>query len=306
MKLIAYSAAILLSATSAASAVTFTAADLLHGFNNIVLTDRSGGAETEGTVFVGGNDSSSANVNPDGEGNVDLGGGIVGSYIVGGNVSGNTNLNNGNAQIGGAVTGTLNNNGLGSVNTGVVGIPVAEVRTILENLSVDLAAEATTAGGTANTGDTNNINFQSGAGDADQIQFFNIAGTVLNSGTFNGVTAPAGVTTIINVSGANVSIGVNANLTQPNVLFNFFEATTLNITSAFNYSILAPLANITQNGGGINGTVVSNNLVQNAEIRPLHFTGNLPTETVLTPSPATALLMISGMAGLAAFARRKG
>ena len=51
---------------------------------------------------------------------------------------------------------------------------------------------------------------------------------------------------------------------------------------------------------------LTNNLVQNAEIRPLHFTGNLPTETVLTPSPATALLMISGMAGLAAFARRKG
>ncbi len=177
MKLIAYSAAILISATSAASAVTFTAADLLHGFNNIVLTDRSGGAETEGTVFVGGNDSSSANVNPDGEGNVDLGGEIVGGYIVGGNVSGSTNLINGNAQIGGAVTGTLNNNGTGSVNTGIVGIPVADVRTILENLSLDLAAEATTAGGTANTGDTNNINFQSGAGDADQIQFFNIAGT---------------------------------------------------------------------------------------------------------------------------------
>ena len=90
-------------------------------------------------------------------------------------------------------------------------------------------------------------------------------------------------------------------------MFNFFEATSLNINTAFNYSIPAPLADITQNGGGINGMVVSNNLQQNAEIRPSHFTGNLPAgDTIMMPSPAAALLMISGLAGLAAFARRKG
>ena len=81
-------AAVLASIAQTATAATFTAQDLLHGFNNIVLTDLHATAETEGTIFVGGNYSGGATVNPDLEPNVDLGGGVVGTFVVGGDVTG--------------------------------------------------------------------------------------------------------------------------------------------------------------------------------------------------------------------------
>ena len=92
-------------------------------------------------------------------------------------------------------------------------------------------------------------------------------GTLYVGGNITGITSPAGVTTIINVSGTNPTIGINANnnINKNDVLFNFYEARSLTVNSTFNYSILAPKADVTLNDGGVFGTVVSNNLDQNAE-----------------------------------------
>lgn len=315
MKRLLTAAAIALATTSTASA--YTTQDLLNNFTNIVLNDLDAGAETEGTLYVGGNITGAGyTVNPDHKPNVDLGGGISGSLVVGGNVANVLNLEFGDAQIGGAVTGTINNNGAGTVNTGVAGIPTADITTRFQMLAMDLATNPDTAGGVANTGDINNINFASGAGDANMIQYFNISGSLLSGGNITGITSPAGVTTIINVSGTNPTIGINANnnTNKSDVLFNFYEATSLTVNSTFNYTILAPKADVSLNGGGVFGTVVSNNLDQNAEIRPYNntatddpggFSGNLPAEAVETPVPTALLLIAGGLAGIAGFARRK-
>ncbi|MCA8926497.1 MAG: choice-of-anchor A family protein [Alphaproteobacteria bacterium] len=300
-------ALVALATPSAASA--YTAESLLHGINNIVLNDLDASAETQGTVYVGNNyNGSGGNVNPDGMPDFDLGSGIAGSLVVGGDINAVVNLNNGSAQIGGAVNGTLNNNGSGAMQVGVAGIPTADITSLLQNLSTDLASNPDTPGGTANTTDPNNVNFVSGSGDANGIQFFNISGSVLAGGTLTGITAPAGVTTIVNVGGTGPTIGINANQLGPDVLVNFYEASTLTINTAFNYSILAPFANVVQNGGGIFGTLVSYNLDQNAEVRPyaattIPYGGILPAQQV--PAPAGLALILGGLAGITVLARRK-
>lgn len=299
-----------LAATAAAclsmlpvAAQAVTAQDLLNGWNNIVLNDLQANAETEGTLFVGNDYTGGATVNPDNEPGVDLGNGLTVSLAVGGDVtSTGLNVNNGDVAIGGA-NNTANTNG-GTVTAGVAGIPTAQYISTFQTLSAELNALSDT-GGTANTSDQNNINFQSVAG-PDGIAVFHIDGSVLANGTFNGISAPSGVTTIINVSGTAPTIGVNGNFTDTMVLFNFYEATSLNIQSAFNYSILAPLATVTLNGGGINGTVVSYNLTQNAEIRPAHFQGNLPSSaSTVVPIPGAAGLLLSALVFGGIAARRR-
>ena len=172
--------------------------------------------------------------------------------------------------------------------------------TISRDASLELADWDDTPGGTANISDRNNISFDA-VGDANNIAVFNISADALSSGTFKGVNAEPDVTVIINVSGTSATVGVNGNETGSNVLFNFYEAVTLNIDTAFNYSILAPLANIRLQGGGINGTVVSNNLTQNAEIRPDNFSGTFAFEAPGAPSsvpaPPALWLMEGGLAG---------
>ena len=158
-------------------------------------------------------------------------------------------------------------------------------------------------GGTANTSDQNNINFQSVANSAN-VAVFNIDGSVLQTGTFNGVNADPGVTTIINVAGTDVTIGVNANQTQSSVIFNCYEATSLTINSTFNYSVLAPFADVMLRGGGLNGTLVSFNLQQDAEVRPPLYDGIIPPTTVV-PVPAAAYLLLTGIAALGGMAARR-
>lgn len=287
-----------------AQAAGVSARDLLQSFNNIVLNDLTTNVETEGTLYVGGDyNGNGSTVNPQGLPNGDLGNGISGSLVVGGDINASAvNLNGGHAVIGGTDFGDLGLNNGSTKSEGVSGIPVAEVTSAFQSFSNELAGMATT-GGVANTSDQNNISFTSVA-NAQNVAVFDIDGSVLQTGTFHGVTADPGVTTVINVGGANVTIGVNANLTQSSVIFNFYEATTLTINSTFNYSVLAPFADVTLRGGGLNGTLVSFNLQQDAEVRPPLYDGDIPPTTVV-PLPAAAYLLLTGIAALGGMAARR-
>ncbi len=327
-----------------AAATPLSGLDLMRVFNNIVLGNLQTNVETEGTLFVGGNyTGNGATVNPRNLPDVDLGGGVSGAFVVGGALSAaNVNLNNGSAHIGGSVSTNFNNNGGGDIAIGgafagalnlnggaatiagarsgninlnggsvtqapVAPVPVAEVAATLLALSSELSMLDAT-GGIASLSDNNNVSFQSVAG-PDGIAVFNLdfdtnASIFGVAGTFNGVNAAPGVTTIVNVAGKNVSWRLNANQTFPSVLFNFFEAEELSIQASFNVSILAPKAAVRLSGGGINGTLVSGNLFQDAEVRPLTFQGDLPPVSQV-PLPASAFLLLGGLGFLGGLRARR-
>lgn len=304
--------AILMSTIAAAvpvQAASFDARLLMRSFNAIVLNDLDTQVETEGTVYVGGDYVGGATVNKNHDANVDLGNGISGSLIVGGNFTGqngnpgNINLQSGDAFFGGSINGNINNNGGGIISTGVTGIPVNDIKTMMIDFSAELAALAPT-GGVANLSDNNNLGFVANP-DANNVAVFHIDDSALgNSGTYKGVTADPGVTTVINVSGKHVNVNMNMNLTQNTVIYNFYEAETLNIGASFNASILAPLADLVLTGGGVKGTLVANNLDQNSEIRAPLYVGTIPVTSVPLPAPILMLLTALGALGVASQRRR--
>lgn len=304
-----------------AQAAPVSAEDLISGFNTIVLGDLTSGPETEGTVFVGGSISGNAtNVNPDGIGNFTFGNGLSGALFVGGDLNATVAVHSGDTVIGGSINGTLNNNGGGTVTQGVgvnglSGIPVAEVADLLTGLSTQLAGLEDT-GGIISLSDQNRQSFNVGIA-PPAISVFNLteddASDLNRSGTFFGVLnddmtlLDDGLTAIINVAGKNASLAFNPGgqlgsaLGQTNVIFNFFEAETLNISGSGHFGILAPFADVTLGGGGVNGFVVAGALTQGAEIRPVNdetFTGELPPSAV--PLPASLLMFLSAL-GLMGF-----
>ncbi|ATE63287.1 choice-of-anchor A family protein [Rhizorhabdus dicambivorans] len=235
-------------------------------------------------------------------GSVNAGGGIS----VGGNISGNFNNNGNNAvNYGGTSTAFANNTtftDLGPSFTNTLISQKNDIKASLTSLSSNLAALANTGGVTVG-GDSNN-------------QTINVTGSglkVLNwsEAMFEGnqnqqllVTLPSDATLVINVAGTDIDFNRNFNTfaNDERVLFNFYEATTVDIGRQFSGSILGVFADITGgNSGNIDGTVIGNNVRQNAngEIHNNYFQGDLSSigsgsSVVVAPEPSTWGLLILG------------
>lgn len=291
---------------SSLSAATVDAGDIIANFGLIVLNDLTASSETEVAVYVGGDvQSNGYTVNSDGVSDASIGG-ATGSFIVGGTVYGNNTINvdNGDAainQLSGGITIVTNN---GDLNTGV-SVPSDDVTDAFQQLSLDLAAEVDTAGVNLDTADQNIMTIDGGS---DSIAVLNVTDTYANflqSGTLTSVSTAG--TLIVNIPGTSITIGANANSGSSNVLFNFYEATSIQVNSTFDYGILAPLADITLQSGGTNTTVVGYNVTQMTEVRG-SFTGTLPTSgpsVAPVPLPASGVLLMGALAGTAALRRRK-
>ncbi|MFT4176339.1 MAG: choice-of-anchor A family protein [Luteolibacter sp.] len=118
------------------------------------------------------------------------------------------------------------------------------------------------------------------------------------------ISAPEGSTVLINVAGASVdwkNMGINLSGTdKQRVLYNFYEATSLNIASiSVQGSVLAPNADVTFNYGNLEGTLVANNLSGTGEFHHYAFQGTL----IPVPEPSSALLAL--LAGGIVLLRRK-
>lgn len=274
--------------------------------NNMNILGNNVPATTYGTgaLTVAGNANLSGS-------SINLGGGIN----VGGNLSGNYNNNGNNAvTYGGTNTSFANNttatNGGASFTNALIS-QKNDIKASLTSLSSNLAALANT-GGVAVGGDSNNQSITvTGSG----LQVLNWSEAMFE-GTSNqalNVTVPSGATLVINVAGTDIDFNRNFNTyaNMQNVLFNFYEATTVDIARQFSGSVLGVFADITGgNSGNIDGTVIGNNVVQNAngEIHNAYFQGDLSSlgsgqSVVVAPEPSTWGLLILGFGLIGAVLR---
>ena len=154
-----------------------------------------------------------------------------------------------------------------------------------------------------------------------QVDVFNVASTMFaNSSSWELAGLTAGQTLIFNISGSSGTFnngGVSFNpLSGYNVLFNFYEATTLDVRGVIG-SVLATKATVGPNYGVINGNVVVdawNSSVQvnaNHYFQPVEVTGfdvpgtpTTPTRRADVPEPAGVALFLGALA-MAGLVRRE-
>lgn len=286
---------------------------MLQSYNAISLGDFTmKSSHVEGTIYVGGNlhNQNATDVNGDRQSGAALGGALV----VGGNVTGQQiRVLDGDALIGGSDNGKVAMNGGGTLSTGA-SVPVDDVATAMRGLSALLAGMSTTNGASFDGSDRNSLKFTLGTGDADGFAVLNLTetqGAQLMTGGLNSFDSSGFAGVFINIAGTSFTRTGNWNAGANNVILNFFEAETYAGTSGnSNFGILAPFADVTNGGSGMNGFLVGETITNSAEIRPpytsdaLNYSGALPQVSAV-PLPAGGVLLVGALGGLALVRRRK-
>jgi choice-of-anchor A domain-containing protein len=146
------------------------------------------------------------------------------------------------------------------------------------------------------------------------LDVFNITAAQFASGILDVHTNPgAHPTIIINVIGnAAISGQFEYNeqqvsgdsQTTDNVLFNFPDASSVDINGQFSASILAPEA-VLSGGSQMDGTFIAAQIGSTGEVHYVPYTGDLPTDTPSVPEPGTLALVGTGILSIAGAVRRK-
>ncbi len=308
--LLAAAAATLLAAPAAASPVT--GVDALKVWNLIVLGDLTSTSEVEGRTFVGGNltgassnyqiavPAPSASEQPGltvignvigGTKNLNNGSGA----IVGGNVESGFNLNGGihAVQVGGTISNTnVNKN---QVRSGLA-TSDASFLTRLETQGMALAGSMKELSTSLGMLDANSQVQMSGnkatfnaSPDSRGVAVFSISASDLNRIGEIAFNLNGADTAVVNVSGASVLLNDNfLGGTQglgEHVIWNFGEAQTLDLSTAWGGSVLAPWASATTSNY-IQGSAVFGDLTQNGEMHLGTYAGGYSPP--VTPPPPTS------------------
>ena len=203
-------------------------------------------------------------------------------------------------------------------------------------LRSSLEAQSVLLGGLATTG-TIIGSGQNGFGDPS---FFVLSGTSATLNVFNitadeladanhpiDIVAPVGSTIIVNVSGTDVSLGTTIfyngqehtdSETTSDILFNFPDATSVNLNGELTASLLAPFAVLGGNGD-IDGTAIAAAIGDIGEAHNIEFDGTFPPTTPPStsqpppanqgvppvPEPGTLALVGTGIFSVAGALRRK-
>jgi choice-of-anchor A domain-containing protein len=285
------------------------------GLNNATLSLNGGSS-----VFIGGANSGNITVNG-GAGMIGVnssntatitanGGGTVMINGTSGNINGNgASTTTVDLPAPADNTGSINN---ATINYGAVNLsnPLANFtstfQTPLTTLSSQLEGQAANSTATSASG---TVTFNATPNSSGQA-VFDISASVLTAGDENVVFDANGATTIIvNVScgGSNCSITLpsstdflNPTTDASELLWNFYNAGTLDFGSEFGGSVLAPDATVA-NSNPIDGDVIANVFSGGGELHNYPFIGNL---TFATPEPASIVLFGLGLASLIAIRRR--
>jgi choice-of-anchor A domain-containing protein len=293
--------------TAVATAAPFTEWNLLVR-NNLTST-----SHVDGSALVGGNVSGTSVFSMHGV-TASNGAGLM----VGGSVSGNNQMNNsGNLFHGGSISGTIELNGGGSqVQQTGIGAVVNDAFAQANAYSSFLRDLAPT--GNLNVLDGTKGTFNSvatvGVG-SDRYAVYSMSQSVLGGMSELNMNFGSADIAVINfdasATGGAVTLNMNfiGGINQNNsgrIVWNFFNATTLNIGGNLSGMILGTGADLFLNGPGIYGTVVVDNVSQmNSEVRRRTFEGD--TQIVVVPLPPAAwagLAMLGGIAGVRAARRR--
>lgn len=332
LRKLASTAVIVAFPSVAAQAAPMSAAEILGLFNGVTQGDFISSQEVEGRLYVGGNlTGGTLQV-----GFKDVPASPLDELIVEGNSNiGTINAQNGSdVTIGGAATGTIElNGGTQGTRTARIGGAfggLANQGTVLSNQAVmdpnfadrfpdidfsALKAEAdffATLTGTAfDTSDFNNKKII-GAPDDSGLSVHSASLADLSGGSYS-IDLNSATTVLINVSGTTGSFGMNllggTFATAENVIWNFYEATSITVDTAIVGSILAPLADMSGFGGSTEGSVIARSInLSNGELHSRAFEGELPTAsnpTTPVPVPAALPLLLAGLGGLAILRQRR-
>ena len=240
---------VLMAAAGSAQAASLTAKDILSSFNLVTTGNVSTSSDIVGDAVVGGNLS----------GATFFGGGsnVPSSpdlYLFG-NLNSSLNLNSGGSlYYAGSTTQHVNYNGGGKLQATLPN-PLGYYTDPLTALSAQLSDLSATTG-------TSFVNGKFNAGSNSGIVVFDIRGAELASDLVNhdiSFTGTGVTSYIINVIGNFTDpSSTHFNIDQEDALFNFENATTVNL-GQWGASILAPDAALTITGGGnIEGSVFAN------------------------------------------------
>ena len=176
----------------------------LQDYNLIVFEDLTSNTNVEGKTIVGGDINGPAadfavglNSIPSSEVTLQVGGSINAT---------NLNLNNGSAEIGGSINGNLNNNGGGTISTGVP-LDISGIQTQLLNDSTYLSGLTANSAVTLPGVQPSNIVFNASP-NLDGLAIFDVDGDDIFSNTLAQqiLLNPNGANAIlINVRGTNVT-----------------------------------------------------------------------------------------------------
>ncbi|RAK64395.1 collagen-binding domain-containing protein [Phenylobacterium kunshanense] len=297
------------------------ALDAMGRYNLIVQGNVTSSSEVEGRAFVGGSVLGNAsNYNLDNlsgagltvVGNVDGGKkNVRGDILVGGNVVSGVEFQSPaphTLTYGGTLANT-NINGNVVIQDPGLGASLAAERDAmfagLNELSLYLASLDETHTATPVSG---NLTFNPGAGSG--VAVYSIADLPAALGATSNLQFAFPTSydaVVVNVAGSNIALPGGFNFNGPSglgtkVIWNFYEATSLNFGSKSWYgSVLAPKASASI-GNFIEGTAVFASLNQNGEIHTPGF-GDWRFQAV--PEPATWAMMILGFASIGAALRRR-
>ena len=309
-----------LATMATAEATPFSPQTLISDFNLITNGNFATTSDVQGNVLIGGNLSGSGILNsvaapapPTGYGQINVFGTNSGTWAepAGRNVfigTGNTG-----SFLGATVTGPP------YTFPGAAGVPeqpnnaatfAVDIWDPLKALSASLAAMTNTGSFNPTTGV-----FSAGPGPGPTVwnlttaQLASFTANMAFPSCFSSVPHPPTCDGVVNVTGSSYTSAFTFNplFPLPGIIFNFSDATSVNIDNAWEASILAPNANV-QSSSFIEGNVVANSIggtvAIGAEIHNHLFdcSDNLCTPTQV-PEPGSWAVLGSALAMFALFRR---
>ena len=322
-----------------------TGQQVLQQFNLVVLGNGSTASDVEGRIYVKGDFTSGnlvqrampasnyAAVTTGGHltsSNIDNNLGSSVGVVVGGNISGATVNNGGGAILGNATNSNFNGSGgtyiAGSVsgvnrNSGTVATLESSPRladavsaassTDFAQVMGDLSTQLKTLAATSTASRSGGKTTFNAVADADGLAVFNLTSDLLGASEFE--FNLNGAKTLIFNSNISGAVTLNANFLGGSAtgelaraaVWNFYDATSIQVGAQFGGSILATNASLT-NYNNIEGAVVVKSFTGQGELHLQSFTGTIPGGGINeVPEPGSFALVALGLLGMLGARRRR-